>query len=177
MHVAMGAIEHHLALFEARTLHEPEVDLLAGEAGHTLIIIFVIVAPIARAEIADGQEREIMIMRQAVEEWRGAAVDDDAVLLGRPEIGADQEVPRLRVEQDDLRAVMIGRQPSGAGLLELLDDKVAEEAAIIGQLLQRQPPRNHARLVVRIERSGLQHLDEVAELDPLLGFGANQAGH
>ena len=58
----------------------------------SLIIIFVIVAPIAGAEIADGEEAEIMVVRHAVEEGCGAAVDHDAVAGGRPEIGAEQEI-------------------------------------------------------------------------------------
>ena len=59
----MGAVEHHLALIEPGLLDEPQIDLLAGQADDLPIIIFVIFAPIAGAEIADGEEREIMVVR------------------------------------------------------------------------------------------------------------------
>src|SRR5690606_5337158 len=88
--VAMRPAEYHLAGIELRLPDEAQIDLLARIADDLFIVIFVIFAPIAGAEIADGQEREIVIVRDMVEEGRDAARLEQAVARARPEIGADE---------------------------------------------------------------------------------------
>jgi hypothetical protein len=177
VNVAVAAIEQDLALIEPRALDEPQLDRLAGDPDGPLVIIFVIVAPIARALVTDGQEAEIVIVRQAVEEWRRAAVRDHAVLGGRPDVGAQQIFLRGSVEHDHLGAVLADPGLGGAILLELLDDQIAEEAPVVGEAAQGLAISAETLLVLRIEASGLERLDQVAELDPRVGLRLDQARH
>ncbi len=61
--------------------------------------------------------------------------------------------------------------------LQLLDDEIAEEAAIVGKPAQRRTESRHRLLVRRVEPLRLEHLDEIAELDRLVAFGFDHAGH
>lgn len=87
MHVVVRAIEQQLAGFEPGAFVEHQPRGFAGKPRH-VAIEDVIVAPIARAEVTSGEEGEIMVMRQVVEERRGAAGLHHRIVARRPEIGA-----------------------------------------------------------------------------------------
>src|SRR4051812_17199518 len=103
----MGAVEHDLAWIELRFFDEPQIDLLAGYTDDPVTIIFVIFAPIAGAKVADGEEREIMVVRNVVEEGRIAACLEQAVALRGPEIGADEIFLRGAVQHEHLAGIAI----------------------------------------------------------------------
>jgi hypothetical protein len=158
-------------------LDEAQVDVLAGNADHLVIVVFVIFAPIARAEIADGEEREIVVVRHPVEEGVGAAVADDAVLERRPEIGADDEPPRAVVQHDHLGAVLVVADLALAALLQLGDHQLGEEFTVVGQLPELGPPGGEIVLVLAVEAAGLEPLDQLGERDPVLARGVDHARH
>src|SRR5205814_24868 len=129
------------------------------------------------AEIADGEEREIVIVGDAVEERVAAALAHDAVLQRRPEIGADDEFARRAVQQHDLGVVLIVADLPLAALPELGDDQVAEKVAIVGKLLELNAPGGEIVLVGGIEIAGFEHLDQIGERELLVGAGVDQARH
>ena len=161
----MRAVEHHLALLEPRLLDEPEIDLLAGQADDAAELIFVIFAPIAGAQIADGEEREIVVVGDVVEERRIAARLEHAVALRRPEIGADEIFLRGAVEHDHLARIAILEALAGAAVLQLGERDVGEEGAVEREPAEQRPGGGEAVLVGGIEGLVVQRLDELAELD------------
>ncbi len=92
-------VEHQPLRLEPRPAGEAQIDRLAGKSRHAPDVIFVIVAPIAGAEIAVGEEREIMIVRHVIEECRRAARARHRIGARRPEVGAQQEAAVGRAQQ------------------------------------------------------------------------------
>src|SRR3546814_18486629 len=68
--VAVGAVEHHLALIELAALDELQVQRLAEAAVDGFGVVIIIVADIAGAAIARRQEVEIMVVRDAIGKGR-----------------------------------------------------------------------------------------------------------
>src|SRR3546814_6671234 len=94
--VAVGAVEEHPAFGKPAAPDEIQRHRFAEAAVDALGVIVVIVADIARSPIAGGQEVEIMVVRQAVGEGRGAAGGIDGVGGGGPQVGAqDRKSTRL----------------------------------------------------------------------------------
>lgn len=128
--VAVGAVEEHRAFGEGASLDEIEAERLVQAAVDGFGIIGVIVADIARPPIAGGQEAEIMVVRQAVGEGRGAAGRIGGVGCGGPEVGAEEEAAAAAVEEEDLRRVAVGGELVAVAGLELGDDAVGEEMPV-----------------------------------------------
>ena len=96
--VAVGAVEHHLAFAELAAPGEAEVQRFAEAAVDGFRVVIIIVADIAGAEIARGQEAEIMVVRDAVGEGGGAARGGAGIGRGGPEGGAEIKAARAAVE-------------------------------------------------------------------------------
>ncbi|MGQ3139660.1 MAG: hypothetical protein ACT6Q5_13990 [Sphingopyxis solisilvae] len=128
--VAVGAVEAQLALAELAAPGEGQVQRLVVAAVDRFGIELIIVAEIAGAEIADGEEVEIMVVRDAVGEGGGAAGPIGGVGRGGPDVGAQIPAARAAVEEDDLRRIAAGGLGVGGGGCERGDEVVGEEAAV-----------------------------------------------
>lgn len=130
MVVAVGAIEEHFSFAKLGAPGEGQVERLAVAAVDGFGINLIIVADIAGAEIADGEEVEIMVVRNAVGEGGGAAGRVGRVGRGGPDIGAQVPAAGAAVEENDLRRIAVhGLGVVGAGL-ERGDEVVGEEVAV-----------------------------------------------
>ena len=152
MHIDMGAVEHDLARLQSRAFDKPQRgDCFAAVARNLGKVVLEIVAPIAGAEVAVGQEAEIVIVRHSDRKGRLAARADH-VLLGRgPDIGADEKAAAWRDQHDHLRAVCATRCLVAVALGELVDQDVAQKGLVIAQ--PPEPARGviKAGIVMRIE--------------------------
>src|SRR3546814_18779468 len=86
--VAVGAVEHHLALIELAALDELQVQRLAEAAVDGFGVVIIIVADIAGAELARRQEIEIMVVHAASVKGRATDGGRDVVARRRPRVGA-----------------------------------------------------------------------------------------
>src|SRR5690606_40429061 len=96
---------HQLARAERTALHELQARRLTASTRNRCVVIFVVVAAITGSKVADGQEIEVVIVRDAVDEAASAARADGVIALRRPYVRAQEEaVPQAR-KYDRLRPV------------------------------------------------------------------------
>ena len=67
--------------------------------------------------------------------------------------------------------------PQNSGMAANVERIVAEEGAVVGELLQSRPPGGENVLVAAVEIAGLELLDQISQGDPFVGVGGDQAGH
>ncbi len=151
MDIAVGAIQHQRALAQRAALDEPQAGPLASVAGGGFVIVLVIVAAIPGAEIADGQEAEVVVVRHAVDEGLRSARTEAGILFARPDIGAQETAAAWARQHDRLRPVGGAFADLAVATLELRDQEVAEKAAIVREPAQRERAARHARFVRRVE--------------------------
>src|SRR3546814_12461754 len=107
VHLSVDAVDPPLAILEPRARDESKGDGLPRISDALVVLIFIIFAPIAGAEIADSQEREIVVVGDVIEEGRRPARLEDAVAWAGPEIGADAVFVGSAMQHDHLRAVAV----------------------------------------------------------------------
>ena len=178
MDVQVRAVEHDLTLLQPRSLNECErghrFTAIADDIG---IIVFVIVAPIARPEIAERQEVEIVIVRQAQHKGIAAARANHIVIGSRPDIGADEELAVRRRQHHHLRTISIVQPIFAVTLGQFLDQDVAQKGLVIAK--PPQPPGSVVQtvLVLRIEPKGSQSIGAFGQSClPIIG-NVDHAGH
>lgn len=175
--VAVGSVEHHLALIELAALDEFQVQGFAEAAVDRLGIVIIIVADIAGAEIAGGEEAEIMVVRDAVGEGRGAARGEGGVALGRPHIRAEVKAARAAVEKEDLRRIAVHFELVGVARLERGDDAVGEEIGVALEAGQEVGAVGDARLIGEVDAAFVEAGGDFGEVECGAGGRVDQAGH
>ena len=164
MDIQIGAVELDLALFQPRPFDKPQRwHRLTPPAIDRSKIILVIVAPIARPEIAQGQKVEIVIVRQSDREGRIAA-GADHVLIGRgPDVGADEEIALRRDQHDHLRTISVVQSVSAVPPGQLLNQHIAQESLVVAQ--PPQPPRSVTKtfLFAGVKPAGTQGIADFIE--------------
>lgn len=110
MDIGEGAIEEDLASGEVASFNIPKVDFFTLNAVAFIVVVFVVIAAIAWAVVANGQEVEIVIVRFVVEKWIGAAGLYHLIGDGRPQAGSQEEwlPPSLwRINHENLCRIAI----------------------------------------------------------------------
>ena len=132
--IAVGAVEHQLALLEPGAFDEAQAwHRLIVIADHRLVIVIVVIAPITRAKIAQGQEAEIVVMRQAIGE-RGTARGAQHVLIARrPEVGPNEEGAVRRRQHHHLGAIGIIEHVLAVALGQFGHQHIAQKLPVITQ--------------------------------------------
>ena len=98
-------------------------------------------------------------------------------------LSAGQKLARMMNRFDALCSMItwalywLSRTWPSQPLLQLGDHQVGEEVAVVGELLELRPAGGEIVLVLAVEAAGLEPLDQLGELDPLLGRRVDQAGH
>ena len=158
VNVDMGAVELQLPLGKPVATHRFQGHRLATIARDGLIIGLVIVAPIARPEIAHRQEVEIMVMRQAIDKGRAAAGAHHRLVGGRPQIGAQQTIGARAAQHDRLRAIGIVILRIIVAGFQLVEDDVAQKVAVVAKAAQHPCGILHAFGLARVKADGGQRL-------------------
>src|SRR3546814_3161065 len=175
--VAVGAVEHHLALIELAALDELQVQRLAEAAVDGFGVVIIIVADIAGAEIARRQEVEIMVVRDAIGKGRGTAGGIDGVARRRPQVGAQVKTARAAVEQEDLRRIAIDFELVGIACLERRDDAVGEEVAVAPEPGEQRGAMCDARFAGQVDAAVVEARGDFGEVERGAGGRFDQAGH
>ena len=168
MHIDMRAVEHQLALMQRAALDETQRRLFAGIAADSLVVAFEIVAAVARTEVTARQKRKVVIVRDAVNKGARPAIAETQILLGGPDVGAQEHRAAALGKHDRLRskaALYFARLPPR----QAIHQQVGQERAVVVE-----PPQPACRLVdaggiarVKIERS--QRLDAFGQRTALGG--------
>ena len=173
--VARGAIEHDLPLRQRRALDKPQVHLFSRQADDGVGIALVDQRFVSRPDVADRQERKVVVVRNLVIEEGFLVLAELGGCGGRlPDIRAHCEAP-LAGEHQRLRRI-------GIGWLELLPgeelggQEVADHPAVVGEGAKHVRRRDDALLVLRIDLAG-DVIDVLLQGDRGLGVGLKRERH
>src|SRR3546814_7886860 len=128
------------------------------------------------AEIARRQEKEIMVVRDAVGKGRGAARGIDGVARRGPQIGAQVKAARAAVEQEDLRRIAVDLELVGIARRERGDNAIGEEVAVAPEPGEEVCALRDAFLLRELDAAFVEARGDFGEVERGTGGGGYALG-